>query len=144
MSTLAASRANLVPLGLAGLLGVVILAAGVARLESTRAPAPAPLASITLQFADLADGGVAVRDAATGRLVRDIPARQDGFLRMTLRMLVAARARDGVGPAAPFLLAAYAGGRLQLRDPATGQNIELEAFGPSNIAEYAVLMEPAR
>jgi putative photosynthetic complex assembly protein len=126
--------------GIAGvILGGTLLCATAARLTGFAAPPapPAPIASRSLSFADLSNGGVAVRDGASHALLADVPARSDGFLRMTLRLLAAARTRQNIGAAQPFLLTEFAGGRMQLCDPATGLVIELEAFGPSNIAEFA-------
>jgi len=121
------------------LLGGVLLAATVARLTGyATLPAPPPaVASVTLNFADTANGGVAVHNAATGALIANIPARDDGFLRMTLRLLYAYRIRDNALIAAPFTLTEYQDGRMGLLDPATGQKVELEAFGPSNVAEFS-------
>jgi putative photosynthetic complex assembly protein len=127
------------PYAVALIIGGTMLAAGTARLTGYAAPpAPPPvLASVDLQFSDMADGGVSVRNAETGALIADVPMRKDGFLRMTLRFFEAARQRENVAGTQPFELTEFAGGRMRLFDPATGQAIELEAFGPSNIAEYA-------
>jgi putative photosynthetic complex assembly protein len=119
-------------------LSGVLLCASLARLENfARAPvAPPAIAKAELTFTDLADGGVAVRNARNGQDVAIIPARDDGFLRMTLRLLAAARLRQHIGQQQPFMLTQFAGGRMLLADPATGLAIELEAFGPSNVGEF--------
>lgn len=150
MSQAAASHRTLaprlIPTVAAVVLGGTLLCAVAARLTGFAAPPPAPqpVASLSLNFADLADGGVAVRNAATHQVIATIPARDDGFLRMTLRLLAAARARRHIGEAPPFTLTEFPGGRMALADPATGQSIELEAFGPSNIAEFARFFKPRR
>jgi putative photosynthetic complex assembly protein len=138
MSTLAAQHPRLIPSVAVVMLGGAMLAATVARLTGYAAQsAPPEIAQLPLNFADLPDGGVAVQNAATGALIETIPARDDGFLRMTMRLLAGTRARENITAPAPFLLTEFTGGRMQLSDPQTGLKIELEAFGPSNIAEYA-------
>ncbi len=119
-------------------LGGVMLCAALARLENfARSPAAPPaIAKAELSFTDLADGGVSVRSASSGQVVATIPARDDGFLRMTLRLLAAARLRQHIGQEQPFTLTEFAGGRMLLADPATGLSVELEAFGPSNVGEF--------
>jgi putative photosynthetic complex assembly protein len=125
-------------------LSGVILCATLARLENfAHPPAPPPvIATAELTFTDLADGGVSVRNAAS-RVVATIPARDDGFLRMTLRLLAAARLRQHIGQEKPFTLTEFAGGRMRLADPTTGLSVELEAFGPSNVGEFTYLLTPA-
>lgn len=147
MSAIAAQRpraaaslpARIIPIAAGVILGGTLLAATVARLTGFAAlPAPPPsLASLSLSFADLPDGGVAVRNVVSGAQIAAIPARDDGFLRMTLRMLYNYRLREGIGPQAPFTLTEFPGGRMALADPATGQRVELEAFGPSNVREFS-------
>jgi putative photosynthetic complex assembly protein len=128
---------RLIPGIVAVILSGVLLCATLARLENfAGAPAtPAVIAKAELTFTDLADGGVSVRNAG-GQVVATIPARDDGFLRMTLRLLAAARLRQHIGQEQPFMLTEFAGGRMLLADPATGLRVELEAFGPSNVGEF--------
>ena len=151
MTTLAAplprKLARLAPRFIPGVIIVtlsgVLLGATLARLENfARAPAAPPvIAKAQLTFTDLADGGVAVRNAS-GQIVATIAARNDGFLRMTLRLLAAARLRQHIGEEQPFTLTEFAGGRMRLADPATGLSIELEAFGPSNVGEFEHFFPP--
>jgi hypothetical protein len=65
------------------------------------------------------------------------------ILRMTLRLLAAARLRQHIGQEKPFTLTEFAGGRMRLADPTTGLSVELEAFGPSNVGEFTYLLTPA-
>jgi putative photosynthetic complex assembly protein len=125
--------------------GVVVLACGAAKFSGfANPPAPAPvIASVALTFADAPDGAVIVRDAATGHVLETVPARGGGFLRSTMRVMATERAADHIGPQKPFRLAALQGNRLQLTDTATGQTLELEAFGPSNAAEFANILTMA-
>jgi putative photosynthetic complex assembly protein len=129
---------RMIPGIIAVTLGGVLLGATLARLENFARPpgTPPAIAKAALTFTDLADGGVLVRSASSGQVVATIPSRDDGFLRMTLRLLAAARLRQHIGQQQPFLLTEFAGGRMLLADPATGLRIELEAFGPSNVGEF--------
>jgi putative photosynthetic complex assembly protein len=146
MTALTLHPPKLLPAAATLILGGSLILAATARIENFAAPPSPPPATATtaLNFIDLPDGGVAVHAAADGALVATIPARDDGFLRMTLRLLAAARARQNIGRAAPFTLTKMPGGRLRLADPATGLTIELEAFGPSNVAEFATFFVPER
>ena len=129
----------------AALIGATLIAVAAVRLSgidvSSRSQAPV-VAERRLQFEDLPDGGIAVRDAdaAPGTVLRVVPPGADGFLRGTLRALVRQRRLAEVGPQAPFRLSAHSDGRLTLDDPATGERIDLEAFGPTNAAVFAQLL----
>lgn len=91
-----------------------------------------------LHFEDRADGSIAVLDNPGRREVARLQGEQ-GFARGALRTLAHARIRQGLGPAAPFVLTGYANARLTLSDPSTGTRINLESFGPSNVAVFARL-----
>jgi putative photosynthetic complex assembly protein len=126
-------------------LGAVVILSAAARFSGYATPsAPPPVIAMTeLTFSDLPDGGIAVHDFASGKIVAEIPARNDGFLRTTLRVLIGERMKENIGPEKPFQLAALQGGRLELTDTATGQEVELEAFGPSQINEFLPLIQAA-
>jgi len=135
------------PPGLAMLaLGaLVFLGCGVARLTGYgAAPAPAPVvAQVSLHFNDMPNGTVDVVDLATGRVIDVIAAGKGGFLRSTMRVMATEREVRHLGPQKPFTLLATADNRLQLIDTATGQVLELEAFGPSNEAVFAKILYAA-
>jgi len=132
-------------LAVVSVLAVALVGAGAGRLTHFATPeaAPVALASTMLTFNDMPDGGVAVRLAGSGRTVETIPARGGGFLRSTMRVLATERERNGIGPAAPFILTALPGARMTLADAATGETLELEAFGPSNEGEFATILKLA-
>ena len=65
---------------------------------------------------------------------------ENGFFRGALRGLARERRRAGLGSEQPFQLIGRADGRLTLTDPATGQRIDLESFGPTNAAVFARFM----
>lgn len=105
-----------------------------------RSAPPGPVAQQRLlRFADRPDGAVVVTDASDGRVVAVITGAS-GFLRGTLSGLARIRMTQGLGPAIPFRLTSYVNRRLTLSDPATGQTIELEAFGATNEAVFARLL----
>jgi putative photosynthetic complex assembly protein len=123
-------------------LGSVLLGSAAARFTSFGAPAAPPpvIAAVSLSFNDLPDGGIAVREAGTDRLVSTIAPRDGGFLRSTMRVLATERGRENIGPEKPFALSELQGGRLLLTDTATGQVLDLEAFGPTNEAEFSKIL----
>ena len=104
--------------------------------------AAAAVAERSLRFEDRNDGAVAVIDGKSGELVAVLRGEQ-GFVRGTLRALTRERHSRGIGNGPPFTLTAYIDHRLALLDPATGARIDLEAFGPSNMAEFARFLSPA-
>ena len=133
-------RIALVALGLllaATLIGVT--AVRVSGIE-VREPDAAVLMVRQLRFEDGADGGIRVIDPKSGELLESINGEQ-GFLRGTLRALARGRHMRGLGSEQPFDLIARTDGRLTLVDPATGQRIDLESFGPTNAAVFGRLLQ---
>lgn len=115
----------------------------VAAIGGSHAPPPGArmLATRTLSFNDASDGAVVITDAKTGALVERLAPGTNGFIRGTLR----AMAHEGghathAAPMHPFVLSAFADGRLTLDDPATGERLDLEAFGTLNAASFAALL----
>ena len=98
------------------------------------------LASRDLHFFDEANGVVSVRDAASGDELARIASGEDGFIRSVMRGLVRTRNARGIGREVPFRLTAWDRGFLSLEDPATGQLVELTAFGPDNVAAFSRLV----
>jgi len=95
----------------------------------------------TLRFEDRPNGDVAVMDGqSTTEITRY--AGEQGFVRGILRTLSRERMRRGIGSGPTFELIGHTDGRLTLFDPATGQRINLESFGPTNMASFAML-QPA-
>jgi putative photosynthetic complex assembly protein len=101
---------------------------------------PIPVAALAFRAEDEADGGIALREAASAQVFARIRPGEDGFVRGTLRGLAQARQREGLGPEEPFRLLRYADGSLTLRDDATGRRVVLDAFGRSNAAAFARLI----
>lgn len=104
----------------------------------------APVRSRSLRFIDEADRGVRIEDAGTGRTASTIvPGQQTGFIRGVMRGLARERRMHGIGSGPPFTLTQWRDGELSLTDTATGRSIELDAFGSTNRAAFAALLQGA-
>ncbi|MFO1337396.1 MAG: photosynthetic complex assembly protein PuhC [Burkholderiaceae bacterium] len=135
------------PLAAIGALVLVTLVGvSLVRLEgvsAAQAEASPAVQVRLLRFDDRADGGIDVRDAASGQAIDEVAPGTNGFLRSALRGLVRERKRSGIGAEPPFRLAALADGRLLLEDPGTGRFIDLRSFGATNAGAFARLLPPA-
>jgi putative photosynthetic complex assembly protein len=58
-----------------------------------------------------------------------------------LRAMARERRKQGLGAEPAFELIARADGRLTLSDPATGERVDLESFGPTNAGVFARLLD---
>ena len=87
-------------------------------------------------------GVVEVYDWDTQEVLQRIESGEGSFLRGVVRSLV--RQRHGLESAiAPFELSLLADRRLIIGDPETGEDIDLNAFGPTNLAVFAAFIGPA-
>lgn len=127
--------------GMFGMVALALLAAGFGRLAGPDpiASPGSPVTARTLRFEDRPDGAVVVREHGDGREVAVLVGEQ-GFVRGTLRSLARVRRSEGIGSREPFQLTGWSSGRLTLDDPATGQRIELDAFGSENVVAFARLL----
>ncbi len=94
-----------------------------------------------LRVTDREDGAVVITDANSGVPVMVIGYGEGGFARATLRRLAKARALTNVGPEAPFRLTRWQNGALSLADPVTGNEAEIQGFGPDHTATFAAMLE---
>lgn len=102
----------------------------------TSVPDPAPVTwQKELLFADGPAGEVVVQDYQTKEVLARFEGEQ-GFVRGSLRALARERKRREIGSEQPFELVARKDGRLTLYDPSTSQHIDLDSFGPSNVALF--------
>lgn len=126
----------------AGLITLAIAGAAFGRLggQTTAAPPAAAVETRQLRFSDRADGAVVVTES-DGDLVSVVAPGTNGFLRGVLRGLAQERLRRDVGDETPFELTRWSDGRLSLTDPVTDRHVYLEAFGPSNLAPFAALLD---
>jgi putative photosynthetic complex assembly protein len=129
-------------LAVAALLAVSLLAVALGRNQQKEpAEQPArPIQTLAFRAEDQPDGAIDLRAAGDGRLVARIEPGQDGFIRGTLRGLAQARQREGLGREPPFTLTRFDNGTLSLEDGATGRQVALLAFGPSNAKAFARLL----
>ncbi len=94
-----------------------------------------------LRFTDRTDGALVIDDTGRGTVAAVLPhGVNNGFIRGVLRGMARDRKLRGVSAAAPFRLTLFADGALTLFDPATGRNIELGSFGPTNYQSFADLL----
>ena len=131
----------------AALIGLTIVITGVARMEKilyypTPVRAVAPVASLDLRFVDEANGGLTAREVGTDRVVATLAPGTNGFVRTVMRGLVRTRHMKGIGPGPAFRLFEEPGGRVYMKDTATGQVIDLQAFGMSNRDAFKVFLHP--
>lgn len=131
-------------LAITALAAIVALIAVSTRLASPggQPPQATPVRSADLLMQDRIDGAITVTQAGTGRLVETVPPASNGFLRVVLAGLVRERRREAMdAPSMPFRVTRWSDGRLTLDDAATGKLIELEAFGKTNEAVFARLLD---
>lgn len=128
--------------GIFGLIGFAIVAAFLGRVTHAGAylPPATQVAERDLLFFDRDDGAVLVESPVDRHTIQVFQGEQ-GFLRGTLRGFARTRRLAGLGPELPFRLARWSDGRLTLDDPSTGEHVELMAFGPTNSAVFAPLLE---
>jgi putative photosynthetic complex assembly protein len=94
-----------------------------------------------LRFVDRADGAVVIEDVSGGVAAVVVPGQQTGFIRGVMRGLARERRAHGIGDGPPFRLTLWQDGELSLVDSATGRAIELTAFGSTNRATFAALLD---
>lgn len=126
-----------------GILAFSLISVGLVRITGNgpdQRAAPVTVERL-LRFEDRSDGGVSVIDGRSGALLTVLQGEQ-GFVRGALRALSRERYARGLGSQQPFQLIARSDGRLTLFDPATGERIDLESFGPTNAGAFARLLAP--
>jgi putative photosynthetic complex assembly protein len=102
---------------------------------------PAMVESLDLQFEDSPDGALLVYDANDRKLLHSLAPGESGFVRVVLRGLARERMLASIGREPPFRLARFENGQLTLTDTANKKQIDLNAFGSSNLAAFARLMK---
>lgn len=132
----------LIALGLLFLVAAVLLARSTDHIVVADPPVGGLTSSRTLIFTDGPQGQITISDEDSGEVIRQLGAGEGSFIRGVVRSLVRARHQQGLLSQAGFQLNLYADGRLQLLDPMTREVIDLVAFGPTNVAEFAALLPP--
>jgi putative photosynthetic complex assembly protein len=122
----------------AGIIAFSLISVGLVRITGNGPDqrAAAPTVQRSLVFQDHQGGGVRVADGVTGQTLTVLEGEQ-GFVRGTLRALTRERYSRGIGSELPFEVIARVDGRVTLMDPSTGHKIDLESFGPTNVAEFS-------
>ncbi|MFP4062895.1 MAG: photosynthetic complex assembly protein PuhC [Halochromatium sp.] len=135
-------------IGAAVLIGFAILAVAMVRLTGmggAEVPYAPVLEARELVFEDLGDGVTMValpgpqgadRDAVVGLL----KSGEHGFAMGMMRGMVRGRQARDLPLDAPYQLALLEDGRLVFRDPSVGTEIDLRAFGPTNLATLYPLL----
>ena len=149
------SHGEMLPRGTLFIAGALVLfaltAASVVRIAQIP-PAASPVLmreqagiravkSRDLRFVDRADGAVVIEDVRGGIASVIVPGQQTGFIRGVMRGLARERRAHGIGDGPPFKLTLWQDGELSLVDSATGRAIELTAFGSTNRATFAALLD---
>jgi len=109
--------------------------------DATPSPVETRATSLALQFKDRPNGAISVINAETGKTIKVIPPKSNGFIRGALRGLARERKLMDMSRKAPFRLTLWENGRLSLTDTATNERIYLEAFGRTNRKAFAKILE---
>ncbi|SFM28838.1 putative photosynthetic complex assembly protein [Ectothiorhodospira mobilis] len=103
---------------------------------------PTPETVLHLRTESRPGGYVAVIDADTGKVLRELDPTGDGFMRTVLRILPMDREQESD---TPLRLVRWSDGTLTLEDPVTGTRYEdLQAFGSTNADAFEGLFKAAR
>lgn len=100
-----------------------------------------PVAIRDIAFQERANDVLIVADATSRETLATIPSDQDGFIRGVLRGLVRGRMLRQADGNAPYRLILWDDRRLTLSDTATGQRIDLLAFGPTNARAFVRFLD---
>jgi putative photosynthetic complex assembly protein len=127
-------------------LAVIVAAVAYARLNHLPLSPPddlgPPVQSRMVSFADMAGGGVEVKDATTGEIIAVIKPGTNGFLRGALRGAGRARRQEGGNMTDPFRLERWKNGHITLADPVNDAKIDFAAFGPTNAKVFESFLPP--
>jgi len=132
-------------LQMAGLLIATVFALAIAArffgFGASREVPTTILIQRTLRFEDAPNQGITVIDAASNTVAVVLAPGSNGFLRGALRALTRSRRSAGIGAQEPFRLVRYTDGRLVLHDDATGQQVTITSFGPTQIESFDNLLK---
>ncbi len=133
------------------LVGVLAMVGGAVVLASTQRPEPGqtlaetldhgePVSERQLRFVDYPNGDVGILDAAEGHAMARLTTGEGGFMRSVMRGLARERRASGHGAEEPFTLTLWSDGLVELRDPVTGRQVALSAFGVDNVKAFTQLL----
>ncbi len=127
-------------LGAAAAIGEGSGSGGGASLSGANVSAKA-LVTRPLIFRDGSGGDIFVFDKSAEKPFAVLKRDENSFIANTVRLLAVERVRRGAGGRdAPFNLILWSDGRLSFADPATGETVELAAFGVTNARSFARLL----
>ncbi len=135
-------------LGVAGVTVLLAISIGIAMNAGSSPVADisrtrTKVASRALVFRDAPAGGIAVFDEGADKPFEVLPRDGNNFMATALRLLARERThRSAAGPETPFILTEWSDGQLTFNDPATGETLELGAFGHTNAATFVHLLPP--
>jgi putative photosynthetic complex assembly protein len=137
-----ANSASLVLILCLGVAAVFVTVLSFSQQEGVEQNASSSPQALALQIRDLAfddnaDGGITVVDAKVNAVIAVLEPGSNGFIRGVMRRLAQARKRQGIGAKLPFRLTRWDNGSITLEDYATGEKIDLRAFGPTNVEAFA-------
>jgi putative photosynthetic complex assembly protein len=101
------------------------------------------IAASELRFVDAEKGEVLVYQHPGDRLLARLPPAEESFVRGVLRSMARERRSMDIGMDVPFRLSKHSDGSLILEDPAVGRQINLVAFGPTNVGSFEKLLTAA-
>ncbi|MFK7830892.1 MAG: photosynthetic complex assembly protein PuhC [Congregibacter sp.] len=131
-------------MGLAAIALMVLVATLVARLTGYTAetiPDTPVLDMREIGFRDQPGGIVVAYEWHSEQELLRLAPGEGSFLRGVVRSLVRQRAGLSGDLAVPFQLSRHSDGRMVISDPATGERIDLVAFGPDNYATFGPLLD---
>lgn len=97
----------------------------------------ATLEERSLYILDEKNGTLAVYDARTKQNLGRFEKGEGAFVRISMRSLVRMRTLKEIDLNLPFKLVKMENGDLRITDPASGENIRVNAFGPIAIKSFA-------
>lgn len=129
-------------LPLYGALAVVVLAlllvvGSVLSNGPVSGNAQATVEERSLYILDEENGELAVYDARTKESLGRFTKGEGAFVRISMRSLVRMRTLKELDLNLPFKLVKSENGDLRITDPASGENIRVNAFGPIAIESFA-------
>lgn len=130
-------------IGAALMIGFVILAAAMVRYTGVGGTqlVLAPIAeSRELLFVEQDDGATWVRDASDDQAIAKLHSGRDGFILGVMRGMERERNSYEVDLDAPYLLSLRSDGRLIFEDPSTGRQIDIRAFGSTQVQAFSALL----
>jgi putative photosynthetic complex assembly protein len=123
-----------------GMVAVSLVAAAAGRFISSgtmRVPGSEAIESRDIRVLDRQAGGLEIRDGKSGDVIDVILPGEGGFVRGVMRSFARERRQGEVGSESPVRVLRRQDGRVAIADPVNGREIELNAFGATNVASFA-------